>query len=248
MDKRLVEQLSIDFNTSKDNIVSDVKVVTDFRRNKSNSKWVFDDISGMMLTTRTNNVIACVPDYLKESLEEYIKLKEYAYDLFTSPSIYLLNNIFEDNDVDCKAVEVFEYWVNTSNKLLKVPKTEFKLRKFKNFNKYIGDNDFYNVWLDGKRKQDNRFGYEILDKDKVIGACGVSGDSEYFWQLGLNVLPEYRGRGLGEVLVKSCINECKRLKKYPIYAIVPSNISSKRLAMKCNLKPEFFIMYIDCVY
>lgn len=66
----------------------------------------------------------------------------------------------------------------------------------------------------------------------ILGMAGASNDSDRFHQIGVDVLPEFRGKGLGPVLVSVLANELLSMGKIPYYETWPGNISSHRTAVK----------------
>ena len=47
--------------------------------------------------------------------------------------------------------------------------------------------------------------------------CGASADGELLWQVGIDVLPPYRSRGLGRALVEALSARIVELGKVPFY-------------------------------
>ena len=41
-----------------------------------------------------------------------------------------------------------------------------------------------------------------IDGGKIVGVAGASADTKDMWQVGIDVLPEYRGRGFGKALLR----------------------------------------------
>ena len=52
--------------------------------------------------------------------------------------------------------------------------------------------------------------------------AGASEDCEEMWQIGINVLPEAEGQGIGKKLVPVLKNEILRRGKVPFYSTVES--------------------------
>lgn len=80
------------------------------------------------------------------------------------------------------------------------------------------------------------------DGDDIMGMAGASRDlagSPSWLQIGIDVLPEYRGRGVGAFLV----NELKRIilegGDIPFYGTSPANIHSQNIAINCGFRPAW---------
>jgi len=71
----------------------------------------------------------------------------------------------------------------------------------------------------------------------------VSKDSERLWQIGINVLPDYRKHGIASVLTNMLAIEVLDQEKIPYYATAPSNIASQRVAISAGFKPAWTCVY-----
>lgn len=78
-----------------------------------------------------------------------------------------------------------------------------------------------------------------LDGDKIVGMAGTSADSKDLWQMGVDVLPEYRGKGIGTNLVTLLKNEVLKRGKVPFYGTVESHIFSQNIALKAGFVPAW---------
>ena len=78
-----------------------------------------------------------------------------------------------------------------------------------------------------------------LDSDRVMGMAGCSADCPEMWQIGIDVLPEYRGRGVGKALVTLLRNEAFRRGAIPYYGTSLSNIPSWKTALSCGFLPSW---------
>ncbi|MGN1416051.1 MAG: GNAT family N-acetyltransferase [Oscillospiraceae bacterium] len=74
---------------------------------------------------------------------------------------------------------------------------------------------------------------------EILGMAGVSSDSELFWQIGIDVLPEHRGKGLAPILVSTLANEVILRGKVPYYGTWSGNIFSQRTALSSGFLPAW---------
>lgn len=81
-----------------------------------------------------------------------------------------------------------------------------------------------------------------MDGDDIMGMAGASrdySDVPSWLQIGIDVLPEYRGRGVGAFLV----NELKRVilesGDIPFYGTASANIHSQNIAINCGFRPAW---------
>lgn len=77
----------------------------------------------------------------------------------------------------------------------------------------------------------------------VLGMAGASNDSDTFWQIGIDVLPEHRGKGLAPILVSVLANEVIMRGKVPYYGTWSGNIFSQRTAIKSGFLPVWSEMH-----
>lgn len=66
---------------------------------------------------------------------------------------------------------------------------------------------------------------------KIVAMAGASSDSEHIWQIGVDVLPEARGRGLGRAVVSAATELIFEAGKVPHYGAAAANLDSQRIAL-----------------
>ncbi len=72
------------------------------------------------------------------------------------------------------------------------------------------------------------------DRSRPVGVAGCSNDSENMYQIGVDVLPEYRRRGIASELVKKLTVLIAEKGICPYYRCAWSNIASRRTAISCG--------------
>lgn len=82
-----------------------------------------------------------------------------------------------------------------------------------------------------------------FDGDNIMGMAGASADSKIMWQIGIDVLPEYRGRGIGTNLVILLKNEILKRGKIPFYGTVDSHFHSQNIAVSAGFFPIWAELY-----
>ena len=80
------------------------------------------------------------------------------------------------------------------------------------------------------------------DGDRIIAMSGASADTPEMWQIGIDVLPEYRRGGIAAHLVSLLKNEILRRGKLPFYGTSHSNLGSQNVARAAG----FFPAWIEC--
>ena len=94
------------------------------------------------------------------------------------------------------------------------------------------------------RKELDVLGIGAYDGDKLIGLAGCSADCDTMWQIGVDVLPDYRKRGIGSVLTSLLALETLKRDRVPFYCCAWSNIRSAKNAIKSGFVPAWVEMTI----
>lgn len=79
----------------------------------------------------------------------------------------------------------------------------------------------------------------VYDNGKLAGLAGSSADCDTMWQIGIDVLPEYRRKGIASALTSRLALEVLDRGKVPFYCTAWSNIKSVRNAIKSGFKPAW---------
>ncbi|MCX6048655.1 MAG: GNAT family N-acetyltransferase [Chloroflexi bacterium] len=77
----------------------------------------------------------------------------------------------------------------------------------------------------------------------VIGIAGASADSDQMWQVGVDVLPAYQNRGIGQALVSQLTATILAEGKIPYYTTAVANLRSSRLALSLGYWPAWIEVY-----
>ena len=77
------------------------------------------------------------------------------------------------------------------------------------------------------------------DGDTLIGLAACSADCEMMYQIGVDVLPEYRQKGVAAAITSRLALEIIALGKVPFYCAAWCNIKSVRNAIKSGFRPAW---------
>ena len=72
----------------------------------------------------------------------------------------------------------------------------------------------------------------------------VPADFDSMWQIGIDVLPEYRQKGIASALTSRLVVETLARGKVPFYCCAWSNIKSARNAIKSGFRPAWVEMTV----
>ena len=105
---------------------------------------------------------------------------------------------------------------------------------------FYGREEFSNALCDRFRpERPDVLAVAALDGEEIMGIAGCSADTPELWQIGIDVLPRYRGRGIGKTLVALLRNEALRRGALPYYGTSLSNIASWRVALASGFLPAW---------
>ena len=75
--------------------------------------------------------------------------------------------------------------------------------------------------------------------DKIVGIAACTDDCDSMWQIGIDVVPEFRGKNIASFLVNKLSHKIFEKGKIPYYCTAWSNISSRNTAIKAGFKPAW---------
>ena len=134
-----------------------------------------------------------------------------------------------------------EYFLPDINSL-KEKKCSYEMR-------LLQQKDFADLYLDTwsnalceKRKNLDVLGVGAYDRDTLVALAGCSADCETMWQIGVDVLPEYRRQGIASAITSRLALEIIERDKVPFYCAAWSNIKSVRNAIASGFYPAWVEM------
>jgi RimJ/RimL family protein N-acetyltransferase len=142
--------------------------------------------------------------------------------------------------------DVHHYYLPNENGLAVEPITSVKWYEQEELLQFENDNRFREA-LGFDKNHPDVLAVAAIDGDKIIGMAGASSDSETMWQIGIDILPEYRGRGIGTNLVTLLKNEVLNRGKIPFYGTVESHVHSQNIAISSGFFPAWAELYSQSV-
>lgn len=187
------------------------------------------------LTTYGNNIVASVVPELQEIVRAYIERFAVEH-CFETPNLHVLRKQLLPFGLDiCFMAEYFLPDVD----LLKPLSCSYELR-------VMTPDDFTGFYLPewGNalceiRKERDVLTVGAFDQDKLIGLAGCSADCETMWQIGVDVLPDYRRQGVASAVTSRLAVETLKRGKVPFYCCAWSNIKSARNAIRSGFRPAW---------
>lgn len=77
------------------------------------------------------------------------------------------------------------------------------------------------------------------ENGQILGLAGASRDTAHFWQIGVDVVPAARRRGIASALVAALRREIVSRGALPFYGTAPSHIGSQRTALNAGFVPAW---------
>lgn len=229
-----MEQHAIDANCSPDDFLKNVNVVVVSKPNENARRYLnlpfFCD-----LISYGSNIVASVDKRVFEFVVKYIDTK-FPHGCFEMPQIHHLTTEFSKYGfLPCYQAE---YWL-PDVKVLQVISCPYETR-------LLEQKDFFELYtpewsnaLSFNRPHLDILGVGAYDSDKLIGLSGCSADCKTMWQIGIDILPEYRRKGIAATLTSRLAIEVLKRDIVPFYCCAWSNLGSVRNAIKSGFRPAW---------
>lgn len=232
-----MEQSALDNNCSAEDFLKNHPVIVESRIGEKARKYYKEPVA-CNLISYGNNIVASVKEENRKIVEEYINKFEF-YHCFETPNFHWLNDRLKEHGQ--KVCFMAEYYLPDVEKLHSLP-CSYELRilvqaDFGQLYKPEWGNALYE-----DRKDLDVLGVGAYDSGKLIGLAGCSADCDTMWQIGVDVLPEYRRNGVAAALTSTLAVEILKRGKVPFYCSAWSNIRSVRNAIKSGFIPAWVEM------
>jgi len=185
----------------------------------------------------SNVVASCVKELIPAVTEWLAKNRPLHYN-FETPTLYGLNRVLEPHGA--MACYQAEYFLPDINAVFAAQLScPFELR-------ILGPEDFTDLYVPSwsnalcdERPQLDVLGVGAYDKETLVGFAACSADCAEMWQIGVDVLSEYRRQGIAATLTNRLAREIFARDKVPFYCAAWSNVRSVRNALSCGFKPSW---------
>ena len=233
--KKLFELLSLEYNCSPEAFDSGenritVSALKEGRRVYSPEKYFFH-----MATTGRGAVITA-DECLHPFLGEYVRDREGHW-------------LFEQDNLTALEAELnkFGYTLTASHHMFLPaeavqPRGDLPVRWFydRQIMQFYGEGRFPNaICPEFQPGRPDRIVVCAYDGDEIIGMAGCSEDAPGWMQIGIDVLPDYRSRGLATYLVTLIKNKILEDGNIPFYGTSLSNYHSWNVALNCGFRPAW---------
>lgn len=195
------------------------------------------------LASYGNNIVASVSKELTEIVTEYINCFPIEH-CFETPNLHELMRRIRPLGYD--VCFMAEYSLPDVDALLGGGLAERLQRNCPYEIRMMEPKDFQNCYTEqwSNALCETRRGLDVIgagayDGDELIGLAGASADCDSMWQIGIDVLPEYRRKGIAAALTSKLAVEILIRDIVPFYCCAWSNIGSIRNAIASGFRPAW---------
>ena len=232
-------QSAIDLNCHKDDFDRNHNVIAVSKNSPSARKYLELPFVCDLVSYGKNIVASINPEY-EQIVRNYIDKYSIEH-CFETPNMHVINDAFSEHGL--RVCFMAEYFLPDMNILTDLPcPYETRVLTHTDFT------DLYNEkWsnaLSMKRKELDVLGVGAYDGEMLVGLAACSADCDTMWQIGVDVLSEYRRQGVASALTSRLALEILKRDKVPFYCCAWSNVKSARNAIKSGFKPAWVEMTI----
>ncbi len=239
--KIAMAQSAIDLCADPADFEKSENVIVTSRENEGARRYLKLPFS-CQLVSYGNNIVASVLPEFREITEKYIHSYPVEH-LLETPHLHVLNDaLIAKGQKICFMAEYFLPDVKALDQRTVGDAGPYKI-------KLLTQTDFADLYLPEwsnalceKRKHLDVLGVGAYDDGRLIGLAGCSADCEQMWQIGIDVLPEYRRQGIASALTSRLAIEILNRGKVPFYCAAWCNVKSVRNAIKSGFRPAWVEM------
>lgn len=232
----LKKLLSKDLNCAESDFDKEENILTLPALNEGRRMYSKEKDFFRMATLGGNSVISA-NEVLFPFLKEFIKNKK-GFWIFEHPNLNLIE----------KELNKYGYALYQSHHLFLPQKQVQPLQTYpvkwfygyEEITPFYGDQRFPNALCEEyKPERPDTIAVCAYDNDKITGMAGCSEDAPHWLQIGIDVLPEYRSKGVGTYLVTLLKNKIEEQGDIPFYGTGLANYHSWNIALNSGFKPTW---------
>ena len=230
-------QSAIDLNCTPEDLVSGQKTVVQSLPHPKARAYLRLPFT-CDLVSYGGGVVASVSPELRDIVTAYIE-KYPVEHLFETPNLHALDDALAPHGL--RTCFMAEYFLPDLQALKPLP-CPYELR-------LLQPEDFKDLYLpqwsnalSDKRPHLDALAVGAYDGGTLIGLAGCSADCDTMWQIGMDVLPEYRRQGIASALTSRLAIEILNRGKVPFYCAAWCNVKSVRNAIRSGFRPAWVEM------
>lgn len=229
-----MQQSAVDANCNAEDFMREKNIIVTSAVNPDARKYLELPFA-CNLVSYGNNIVATITEKYRDIVSEYINNFPVEH-CFETPNLHVLNDAVQKEDL--RVCFMAEYFL-PDLKELKALDCPYELKLL-----HAGDFDtlYTETWSNAlceKRRELDVLGVGAYDGAELVGLAGCSADCETMWQIGVDVLSEYRRQNIASALTSRLALEILERGKVPFYCAAWSNIKSVRNAIKSGFRPAW---------
>ena len=213
------------------------KNVVPINLGKKARKYLKEPITCNLVSYGNNIMAASIPETM-DLVSAYVDKFEF-YHCFETPNMHWLNERLVEKGH--KICFMAEYYLPD---ISRIPTLSCAY-----VTRVLTQEDFADLYrpewgnaLCEDRKNLDVLGVGAYDGSTLVGLAACSADCDDMWQIGVDVLPEYRRQGIASALTSRLTKEIINRGKVPFYCTAWSNVRSVRNAVKSGFIPAWVEM------
>ena len=240
--KIALQQSAYDSGCQPEDFLKEENVVTISKAHPLARKYLKLPLS-CDLVSYGSNIVAQASEEIAPPVRQYIDRYPVEH-CFETPNLHVLDDLLQP--FGQKICFMAEYFLPDVALVKELP-CDYELR-------VLYQEDFKSLYLPQwsnalceERKHLDVLGVGAYDDGKLVGLAGCSADCEEMYQIGVDVLPEYRRKGIASALTSRLALEVLARDKVPFYCAAWCNIKSVRNAIRCGFRPAWVAMTVKDV-
>ncbi len=232
-------QSAEDMGASSADFLREENVILPFRLGVGARRYYKEPIAAH-LVSYGNNIVAGVSEENAAVIRTYLERFDF-YHCFETPNLHWLSERLAP--LGQKVCFMAEYYLPDTKRLTSLTcPLETRL---------LTQGDFEGLYLPAwsnalceARRELDVLGVGAYDGGRLVGLAACSADCDTMWQIGVDVLPDYRRRGIASALTSRLSLEILARGKVPFYCTAWSNLRSVRNAVASGFLPAWVEMTV----
>lgn len=188
------------------------------------------------LVSYGTNIVVTGKEELLPEIGRFINHVSAVENCFETPELYSLNRILEK--AGARICFLADYFLPDIDEVFRYSYTcsyEVRILEAVEFAEYYTSEWKNALCID--RKHLDRLAAGAFYQGNLIGLAGCSADCDTMWQIGVDVLPEYRRQGVASALTNRLAREVFERGYIPFYCAAWSNVKSVKNAVRSGFRP-----------
>ncbi|MCR5742230.1 MAG: GNAT family N-acetyltransferase [Lachnospiraceae bacterium] len=234
--EKLLKQLSIDYNCTPDDLRAKENIITTSKLNDGRRSYS-PGMPFLQMVSAGGNTVIMADECLHEFLRGFVRDVEGHH-------LFELDNLLKLND----AIKPYGYEMNPTHHMFLPSRNVVAEERFtvkwlydSEISQFYGNPHFPNAisYPEPCPVRPDRMVVVAVDGGDIMGMAGCSEDAPHWMQIGIDVLPEYRSRGIGAYLVTLLKNRIIEMGDIPFYGTASANVQSQNIALNSGFKPTW---------